>query len=146
MGKTKTQVRVYLSIFGDSFPLEDITEKLGIEPSNTYRKGDRIPNRSSKLLRKETSWHLDTGYQESFDVEEQLQQIIMPLQNKVSIIQEIKQTYSVVCKFYIVIIMEEGDTPSLYLDKDVINFVSSIGAEFDIDLYANPYEDDFCLD
>lgn len=146
MEKTKTQVRVYLSIFGDSFPLEDITEKLEIEPSNTYRKGDRIPNRSSKLLRKETSWDLDTGYQESFDVEEQLQQIIMPLRNKVSIIQEIKQTYSVVCKFFIVIIMEEGDTPSLYLDTDVINFASSIGAEFDIDLYANPYEDDFCLD
>lgn len=37
--------------------------------------------------------------------------------------------------------MEEGHTPALYLDKDVINFASSIEAEFDIDLYANPYEE-----
>ena len=137
----RTKVKVCFSIFGDTFPLDYVTEKLGITPSDTYRKGDIIPNRSTTQFRKETSWDLDTGYQESLDVNEQLQQIITQLRNKVSIISEIKKTYSVECKFFIIVIMEEGHTPAFYLDKDVINFASSIEAEFDIDLYANPFEE-----
>lgn len=137
----RTKVRVYFSLFGDTFPLDYVTEKLGITPSNTYRKGDIIPNRSATLFRKETSWDLDTGYQESLDVNEQLQQIITPLRKKVSIINEIKKIYSVECKFFIVVEIEEGNTPGLYLDTAVINFASNIEAAFDIDLYASPYEE-----
>lgn len=87
----RTKVRVYFSLFGNTFPLDYVTEKLGITPSNTYRKGDIIPNRSVTLFRKETSRDLDIGYQESLDVNEQSQQIITPLRNKVSIINEIKR-------------------------------------------------------
>ncbi|MGF7015169.1 hypothetical protein HNR27_002532 [Ornithinibacillus bavariensis] len=43
MGGTK--VKVYFSILGDIFPLDYVTEKLGITPSDTHRKGDIIPNR-----------------------------------------------------------------------------------------------------
>lgn len=130
-----TTVMVYFSIFGDEFPIDNVTEKLGIIPTETYEKGD--------FLRKETSWDLSTGYQVSLDVNDQLQQIISKLQNKTSIINEIKETYSVECKFFIVVKIEDGNTPTLYLDKEAIKIASSIEAEFDIDLYANPYEDDF---
>lgn len=41
----------------------------------------------------------------------------------------------------IVIIIEEGHTPALYLNNNAIKFASNIEAEFDIDLYANPYKD-----
>jgi hypothetical protein len=57
-----------------------------------------------------------TGYQESFDINEQLQQIITQLRNKVSIFSEIKKIYSVECKFFIVVEIEEGNTPGLYLE------------------------------
>ncbi|MEH7387950.1 DUF4279 domain-containing protein [Bacillus sp. JJ1521] len=67
--------------------------------------------------------------------------ILTPLRNKVSIINEIKKIYSVECKFFIVVEIEDGDTPGLYLDRDVINFASNIEAAFDIDLYAKPYDD-----
>ena len=46
------------------------------------------------------------------------------------------------CVFVIVIIMEQGYTPGLVLEKEVIQFASAIEAEFSIDLYANPYEND----
>lgn len=135
----KTQVIVYFSLFGMEFPIEEITERLEITPTETYNKGDLIPNRSRPLYRKETSWDLGTGYQASLDVNDQLQKIIIKLKNKASIINEIKDAYSVECKFFIVVKIEEGNTPGLYLDKEIIKFASSIEAEFDVDLYANPY-------
>ncbi|MCT2344555.1 DUF4279 domain-containing protein [Niallia taxi] len=135
----KTKVKVYFSLFGDAFPLEEITERLEITPTETYKRGDLIPKRSIPLYRKETSWDLGTGYQVSLDVNNQLQKIINKLKNKASIITEIKDAYSVECKFFIVVKIEEGNTPGLYLDKEIIKFASSIEAEFDVDLYANSY-------
>jgi hypothetical protein len=88
------------------------------------------------LFRKETAWDIDTGYQESLDVNEQLQQIVKQLRGKEVIINQIKEIHTMECKIIIVIKIEEGQTPALYLDKSVIKFASSIEAEFDIDLYA----------
>lgn len=139
----KTQIMVYFSLYGDEFPLDDVTEKIEVTPTKTYKKGDLIPNRSTACYRKETSWDLGTGYQVSLDVNNQLQQIINKLQNKASIINEIKEAYSVECKFFIVVKIEQGNTPALYLVKDIIKFAASIEAEFDVDLYANPYENEF---
>lgn len=141
LGLDKTQVMVYFSLYGDEFPLDGVTEKLEVIPTETYKKGDLIPNLSTVRYRKETSWELGTGYQVSVDVNNQLRQIIDKLQNKSSIIKEIKDAYSVECKFSIVIIIEEGNTPALYLNKDIIKFAATIEAEFDVDLYANPYND-----
>lgn len=36
--------------------------------------------------------------------------------------------------------MENGETPGLHLDNEQIEFANNIKAEFDIDLYANPYK------
>lgn len=137
----KSQVMVYFSLFGDNFPIEVVTEKLEIPPTETYIKGDLIQNRSVAHYRKETSWDLGTGYQVSLDVNDQLDQILNKLQGKTSLIKELKENYSIECKFIIVIKIENGNTPALYLNKDIIKFASDIGAEFDVDLYANPYND-----
>ncbi|MCG3420938.1 DUF4279 domain-containing protein [Oceanobacillus jordanicus] len=137
----RTKVRVYFSLFGDTFPLDYVTVKLDITPSTTYTKGDTITHLPTVLVRQETCWELDTGYQESLDVNDQLQKILAQLQNKVFLINEIKMNYSVECKIFIVAEIEDGDTPAIYLDRDIIRFASIIEAEFDIDLYAYPYEE-----
>ena len=37
--------------------------------------------------------------------------------------------------------MNNGFTPGLYLDQSIIAFANSINADFDIDLYANSYDE-----
>lgn len=143
LGLDKTQAMVYFSLYGDEFSIDDVTEKLGVAPTKAYKKGDLFLNRATACYRKETSWDLGTGYQVSLDVNNQLQQIIDKLQNKSLIINEIKEAYTLECKFFIIVIREEGNTPSLYLDKDIIKFAANIEAEFDIDLYVSLYENDF---
>ncbi|QIZ08141.1 DUF4279 domain-containing protein [Priestia megaterium] len=146
----KTQVKVYFSLYGDDFPIDYVTESLGIEPTNTYKMGDSIVRKhktnvvlNKAQFRKETAWELGTDYQESYDVKEQLDQIIRPLKNKATLINQLKSKYNLECDFSIVIIIENGDTPSLHIDNEQIEFTNIIKAEFDIDLYANPYNDTF---
>ncbi|WP_232233709.1 DUF4279 domain-containing protein [Bacillus sp. J33] len=42
----KTQVMVFFSLCGDSFPLDDVTEKLEVMTTETLKNDDLIPNRS----------------------------------------------------------------------------------------------------
>ncbi len=79
----------YFSITGDIFPVEAITDALNIEPTRTYKKGDIVARRDNpnlvstkKLYRKETDWNLSTGYQESYDINNQLYVILKSLEEK----------------------------------------------------------------
>jgi hypothetical protein len=144
-----TKVMAYFSLFGEKFPVNEVTKLLSIEPTESYNKGDVIVRqKNDKIIRttvhyrKETAWVLSSGYQESYDVIEQLAQVLEPLKNKTAIINQLRKTYRLDCLFSIVIIMENGRTPALHLDNKQIEFAKSIEAEFDIDLYANPYKSD----
>lgn len=140
----KTQVMVYFSLTADDFPLEAVSKRMGIEPTKSHRKGDLIRKISETEThsRSYSSWELCTGYQESVDAGEQINQVIRQLKDKEKIINGLKSDFGLACRFTIVIIMNNGNTPALYLDVPVIDFASRIQADFDIDLYANPYEEE----
>lgn len=143
----KTQIIVEFSLIGDEFPIDNVTEILEITPTKTYKKGD-VNNRpynsnvisTKKIFRKETVWEISTDYQESVDVSEQLDQVIKLLKNKETKINRLKADYDIMCLFSIVIKMENGYSPAFHLNNEQIEFANRIKAEFDIDLYANPYE------
>lgn len=137
----KTQVMVYFKLYAEDFPLEIVTERLGVNPTKIYKKGEIIRriSETETHTRSYSSWELSTGYQDSLDVGELLEQVIRQIRNKTSIINELKKEFGLECRFVIVAIMENGYTPALYLDIPVIEFANSIKADFDIDLYANPY-------
>ncbi|MET3728202.1 hypothetical protein ABID52_001783 [Fictibacillus halophilus] len=128
----ETQVKVYFTLYGDEFPINEVTRRLKITPTESYKKGDIISANSS-LCRKETSWDYGTDYQYSLDVNEQLQQVRDQFRDKASIINQLQAEFGLVSKIYIVIRMENGQAPALYLEKDIITFASNIGAEIEVD-------------
>jgi len=140
MNPAQTEVLVYFQLLADDFSIEDVTNRLGLTPTETFERGDESPY--SSRPRAYTSWSPGTGYQPSFDVNDQLQHIIIQLRGKETILDDIYSAYDDIrAKFIIVIVMENGQTPSLVFDLKTIQFAHRIRAEFDIDLYANPYEE-----
>ncbi|EJR63066.1 hypothetical protein IIO_02163 [Bacillus cereus VD115] len=136
-----TQVMVYFNLSGDEFPVEVVSERLQVSPTISYKKGDiiRKTNEIENITRNYTSWQLSTGYQESFDVGDVMEQVILKIKDKSAIINELKREFGLECRFTIVIKINDGHTPAFHLDNPVIDFANSIKADFDIDLYANPY-------
>lgn len=133
----KTKVMAYFSAFGDNFPLEEVTNGLDVEPTETYKKGDVIKTFATKILRrKETSWTLSTGYQESLDINKQLDVILKSLKEKTKELLQLKKKYDLQFQFMIVIEIENNDKPAMYLQKNIIDFSSSIDAEIQFDLYV----------
>ncbi|CAN7367241.1 DUF4279 domain-containing protein [Paenibacillus sp. LjRoot153] len=132
----------YFSIFGDSFPVNEVTQLLGIEPSESYSIGDVIvgpknDNLISSIIhyRKESSWELSSDYQESYDINDQLYYLLDALESKVVELNKIRDEYNVSFKFMVVIKIENNEKPAMYLHHRFISFAYSINADVDFDLY-----------
>ncbi|KMQ01022.1 hypothetical protein TU68_27145 [Bacillus cereus] len=134
----------YFSIAGDVFPVKAITNALNIEPTRTYKKGDVVARRDNPnlvstktLYRKETNWTLSTGYQESYNINNQLYVILKSLEEKTEPLKQLKKKYDLEFLFMVVIQIENNESPAMYLQKNIIDFASSIQAEihFDLNIY-----------
>lgn len=100
----------YFSATGDIFPVEAITDVLSIEPTRSYKKGDVVarhdnPNivSTKTLYREETAWTLSTGYQESYDINNQLHVILKSLEEKTEQLKQLKKKYDLQFLFMVVI-------------------------------------------
>jgi Domain of unknown function (DUF4279) len=140
----KTSVMAYFAISGDEFPIDYVTETLGIEPTITYKKGDVIvrphnPNviSTETRFRIETNWELSTGYQESYDINEQLYFILNQINHKTQELNLLRSKYDISYLFMVVIKVENNESPAMHLESSLIKFASSINAEIAFDLYIN---------
>ncbi|ELI7922609.1 DUF4279 domain-containing protein [Yersinia enterocolitica] len=129
----KTTVMAYFSIYGDSFDIEGISQRLCLKPDDVRVKGLVPLGRKRPSI--ETSWKISTEDEESYDINVQLDKLIALLKDKKSELQNIKNTYGVNFIFVFVVKIENGEKPGMRFDVEKIKFISDINAEIDIDLY-----------
>jgi hypothetical protein len=125
---------VEFSIYGECFEPEHITEIIGITPSETYLKGDVIKH--GKDTRKETTWSINTGYELSNDINNQIDKILALIEDKVDILVELRNRLPINILFMIVIKVENKEVPAIYFKKKLIQFMSKIEAEIGFDTYV----------
>ena len=130
----KTSVMVEFSICGENFEPDYITKQLNIIPCETYLKGDLVKN--GKIVRKETSWSISTDYEDSYDINEQLEKISDLLNRKTETLLKLKQELSVDILFMITVKIKNNETPAMYLKKPFIHFLSILDAEIGFDVYV----------
>lgn len=129
-------IKIEFCIIGEDFLPDEITKMLNINPTEAYCINDVFMGGSEKnipMKRKECCWCIETPYVETIDVTVELNKIYNILKNKTNILKEIKNKFSVFCKFTIVI--HFTDNPILILERDIIKFAAEIDAEFDFDTY-----------
>ncbi|MCG8538692.1 MAG: DUF4279 domain-containing protein [Clostridia bacterium] len=128
-----TNVNVEFVVTGELFNPKDITRLLNIQPTEEWVKGDNVPNR--KIVRSYTCWCYGVGVEESFDINNQLVKILGMLNPRREILKEIKKDYDVEYLVLITIKIEDDMKPIMSIKLPIIEMMSDIGAEFDIDLY-----------
>lgn len=128
-----TNVMVEFRISGDDYDPAVISNILAIQPSESWKKGDKIRNTIKE--REYTGWVMSTGYEESLDINIQLSKMINLLRTKEDCLLNIKDKYSLKYRFDIVINIEKQQVPAIYLDTDAISFSNKIGIEYDFDMY-----------
>ncbi|MGF9713722.1 DUF4279 domain-containing protein [Paenibacillus naphthalenovorans] len=125
-----------ISAFGDDFPLKEVTQLLSIDPTESYNKGDIIVRPKNDNVtnmtvnyRKETAWILSSGYQESFDISDQLYLLLDFLEDKVNELKRIQDEYKVSYKFIIVINIENNEKPENKMELFINTLLEKRDAE-----------------
>ncbi|KNF08180.1 hypothetical protein CLPU_9c00760 [Gottschalkia purinilytica] len=126
---------VEFSITGDYSEdvLNTITDSLGVTPNITYLKGDIIKRNNRKRI--ESCWEINTGYEESYDINDQIYKILPLIYNKREILKDLMVNYNLQCLLMIVISIENNKKPKIHLKRDVIEFMNDIKSEIDFDIY-----------
>lgn len=148
LNEKKSEIRVYFSLYGDDFPLEEVTEKLGVLPTDTDKKGEEIIPPNGKInpdFRRyytQTWWELGTDYEASVDLKDKMNEVIQKLRDKVFIINELRKKYDLTSRIQVVIRVENGEMPILTLDKKILSFAHQIQTEYiSLDTYVMPFDE-----
>jgi len=130
----KTRSNMYISIFWNSFDINELIKILWIKPTESYRKWKKNLKNIKAPLRQETSWEYSTWYIENYDISINYKIILTKFADKVNIINKFVKNNNLDIKITISSIIEDNIMPWLYFEKDFIKFLNNIWAELDIDI------------
>jgi hypothetical protein len=135
-------VLVELSVTADRFDPDIITKHLSIMPTKKWLTGEKIVDDIDSKYKirdsywKYSCWEYSVGYKETYNVEELLQEIYEVIQPKAEVLRDLVEKMSLDVTLSIVIELKDGNRPSLHFEKKIIDFLHTIHAEIDVDLYV----------
>lgn len=131
-----THSYVYFLLSGDDFDPNIVTHRLGIAPTDTWKKGDK--GRFKPIL-EYAGWRLSTDKsQESLCIDDLLKEIVDKLFDKIEVVNDLKRQFQLVSTLEIVLYIDTNEarsTPALGYDGRTIEFLYKTGTTTDIDMY-----------
>jgi hypothetical protein len=126
-------IYIDMSVFSDEkdFEPSELTEKLRIQPTATWHKGDTI---RQNLYRKETCWHLKTKRMITFDFNDVFVELMAVLNGKVDILQDYVEENNLCVKIYPVIVISDT-MPSIIIGPEIQKILLSLNATLEFDMY-----------
>jgi hypothetical protein len=82
-----------LRIHGDALPFEEITSRLGVQPTMIHRKGERRAPNSPAYL--DDAWHFQPALPESAPLEHHIDALWRVVKPHVEYLKSLKETYKV---------------------------------------------------
>lgn len=130
--------RVYFALDGDDFNPDEVTEFLGLKPTNIRRKGSRVSGKIPKF----NSWEISTEQviNECVDIYELSTKLIEVLKPKLDLILQVKERFDAESRFQVVLTFsanEEHSAPAIGFEVETIEFLGTVGASIDIDTYKH---------
>ncbi|MCB2410299.1 DUF4279 domain-containing protein [Hymenobacter lucidus] len=131
-----SQSYVYFSLQGADFDPDEVTTRLGITPTKTWRKGDQ---KSYGIPRQNTAWIWETARgTEPIWINTLVDEVLSTFEAKADIIMELKHTLqleSMLCIILYIDRNEDESTPSVGHDLRTISFLYHTQTTTDIDMY-----------
>ena len=136
MSKNKFNTYVYFSLVGGNFPPDKVSEKLAIQPTESWQTGDKGKYKKELTF---SCWKLSTEKgKEYLDIDKLVSEIVHNLKDKVDTINELKQKYQLDSVLQIVLDIDmnpDQSTPYLGHDLETIDFLFRTQTKTDIDIY-----------
>ncbi len=117
----------YFRVAAESLPLAEITQSLGVNPTESWSKGESGQYNPS---RPDSGWCLHSPLPKTnTNLWEHIEALLPLLEQKASAVKALSQKY----KTYLVCVgwYDEAASPGLSLSREVISSIASLGLAFD---------------
>jgi hypothetical protein len=112
---------------------EEITKIVGVSPTDVWRIGDKITNRST-LKRKENGWRLKSNLEQTSDLDAHIKNVLERLKPGWGKLRELGLQYY--AEISCVIYCYDPQSPVIHFDKEIIKAAIELNAEIDVDYYS----------
>jgi Domain of unknown function (DUF4279) len=124
------EFKVYFTLVGDFNPA-DITHQIGVEPTESWKKGDR--NEKTHLERKFSRWSLESRLESLEPVVEHIRDVLKQLEPHIEMVKAVRSNFDggmqIVAHFH-------SDAPGFHFDEDVIAGCAAMNLSIDCDFYT----------
>jgi len=103
------------------------------ENGNYWHKGDNISN--NNIFRKETAWEYSTEFIQTYYLEDVSNLLYNKFETHMNDISNYVKSRKLETKINVITESAFGETPALFINKKLINFLYKIEGVIDIDLY-----------
>lgn len=129
-----TQIKLVLSVFGEDFNPGNFTNYIGLHPSDSWMKGDKISGRDD-IFKKESSWEFCVGFIKTVFFEDVATIFLDKFEGKTNQIRDYVDASKLEVKIFIVIEIVDEEKPALFLTKKFIQISNDLNADIDFDIY-----------
>ena len=137
----KTNLYASITLKGEEFadyPLEIVTELLGIQSTQTWKMGERVhPNKPNlPLERTYTCWKFKTDQIETLDSEDVLRLIFEVFESKAEVMNQLKSNLNLQVSLAVVSEVYNGEMPALVIQPSFSKFLATVDASLEFDTYV----------
>ena len=119
----------YLTVVGDFRP-ESVTAKLGLEPSEAWKKGDQ--NERTHLERKFSRWSIDSRLERSASLEDHVRDVLEQVLPNADQIRQVATE----CKVWVQLVgFFHNNYPGFGMDRELISGLAQLNIGVDCDFY-----------
>jgi hypothetical protein len=126
-------VKVSFRLRGASFDPDEVTRRLGLEPTDAYRAGEPISRRGLGKHR-EDGWAIQIGPRETLEIAPMLRELRDLVGVEPEKLREVCTDLGLRAVIYIPIEPTSSQAPSAEIPEDIIAWAAEFGASIDVDL------------
>lgn len=124
-------ITVAIKIHDFECSIDAINQKLGIDATQYWLKGEIIPNRDGKITRKHSSWIIRHSVENSTCINQSIIDLLASINEN----ELISLSYKYLCELSIVMKCRNENNIGLNFNKEILKKICLLGIELDVDIY-----------
>lgn len=132
--KELPSVKLYFRFYGESFDPDEITKRLGVEPTEKFRPGDPI-TKDGRGKRLKDGWWIKAGPQQTLEIDDLLQELREKVVVDSAVVRQTCHDLNVNLVILCGVGMGDGeDLPITYFPPEFVNWAAELGAAINVDI------------
>ena len=124
---------IIIRISGKGLQLDEITNKFGVKPTTSYKKGDTHYNKYSKetLVYKDDCWLYDKKIKVNKTFNKKIVEFLEPFLKQADYVHELSKQFEIIAW---ISLYPEEDHNNIHLSPSVIESLHTLGLSLDIEI------------